>query len=161
MNQIEAPITDQDIKTIKRKVEKTKIFLFVFLFFIILWSWGLCDSDSYFTILNIFILVFDTIVLIVFSYALKRLRVTQKDLKAKIKIVDTFKVIDKYYTQRRNSSYIIIFDSKDIPKYEVTKRNYGLINVNDTIEIEYSKFAFWVLKIEHNKNDIENKQNLQ
>ncbi|MTH13991.1 hypothetical protein [Flavobacterium sp. LC2016-01] len=114
-----------------------------------------------FTILNIFIFVFIILTIIALAFSLKRLSVTKNDLTAQIKIVSTFKVIDKYYTIRKNSSYFIAFDSKDIPKYEVTKRTYELINIDDSIEIEYSKFAFWILKIEHNGNDIENKQNVQ
>ncbi|KAF2328214.1 hypothetical protein [Flavobacterium daemonense] len=162
MNQTEAPINNQEIKIIKRKVEKTKIFLFVFVSFIALWSWGMSNTDSLFSLFNIIVFVFVIITLIVLILFLKRLQTTRKDVESKIKIVSTFKVIDKYRESSRNSyNYIIVFDSKDIPKYEVTKSNYDLINITDSIEIEYSKFAFWILKIEHKGNDIENKYFIQ
>lgn len=161
MNRTETRITDKDIQTIKRKVKKTKVFIFVFLSFIALWSWGLSDSDTLFSIFNAIVFVIILIALVVLVLSLKRLKVTRNDLAAQIKIVNTFKVIDKYYTLKKSSNYFIVFDSKDIPKYQVAKKTYSLINIDDFIEIEYSKFAFWILKIEHNGNDIENKQNAQ
>ena len=161
MNRTETRITDKDIQTIKSKVKKTKVFIFVFLSFIALWSWGLSDSDTLFSIFNAIVFVIILIALVVLVLSLKRLKVTSNDLAAQIKIVNTFKVFDKYKKKKKSRNYFILFNSKDIPKYEVTKKTYSLINIDDFIEIEYSKFAFWILKIEHNGNDIENKQNIQ
>ncbi|MDQ6469068.1 hypothetical protein RB619_00345 [Flavobacterium sp. LHD-80] len=122
INQTEVPINNQEIKIIKRKVEKTKIFLFVFISFIALWSWGMSNTDSLFSLFNIIVFVFVIIALIVFILFLKRLNITRKDIESKIKIVSTFRVIDKYRTSNRNSyNYIIVFDSKDILNMRLQK----------------------------------------
>jgi len=162
LTQIETPITTQDIKIIKRKAEKTKFYLLLLISFIGLWAWGMSDTESLFSIFNAFVLFFIIVTIIVFVFSIKRLKATRKDLKAQIKIVSTFKVIDKYRSGRNNHYYYkIVFDSKDIPNYEVTKHNYPLINIGDSISIEYSKFAFCILKIEHQGHTIENKHNIQ
>jgi hypothetical protein len=161
MNQIEAQITDAELNIIKSKIRKTNIFLFLFWAFVIFWGWGLCDLDTLFSFFNIIVAVFVILTVIMCIMSYKRLKLTKNDFAERIKIVTEFKVIDKHCTSTKSYRYTLEFDSKDIPKYEVKKSHYDLININDSISIEYSKAAFWILKIEHNGIDIENKQMIQ
>jgi hypothetical protein len=63
-----------------------------------------------------------------------------------------------YYGHRHGVRYFITLDSKVIKKYKVTKKVFNDLNINDSVYIEYSKYANWILKIEHKGIDIENKQ---
>ncbi|WP_026728829.1 hypothetical protein [Flavobacterium denitrificans] len=157
MNRIESPMTNLEIEIIKTKVFKMKVFILVFLAFLIFWAWGLSDNDEIFTFLNGIILC----VLILFSIfvvlALKKLWLTKNDIKSKIKILDELLVIEKHTTGTDNKRYTLQLDSDDIHRYIITKKAYDEISIGDTIKIEYSKCAFWILKIEHNGVSIENK----
>jgi hypothetical protein len=90
----------------------------------------------------------------------KKIITTRNDIKNKIKIIDELKVTNKYidYGQKHGARYFITLDSKVIKKYEVIENVFNDLNINDSVYIEYSKYANWILKIEHNGIDIENKQ---
>lgn len=159
MNRIELQMTTAELTIIKRKAEKGQIFIIVFLFFLVGWYWlwpTIGDSFPYvYYSISAFIGILFTFLFVQFFVIKKR---TKKDIESKIKISTEFKVIDKYYRSGTNYSYTIVFDSKDIPKYEVIEAIYNKININDSIFVEYSKFGFWLLKIEHNGITIENKR---
>jgi|GEM_PF-1490161 len=159
MNRIELQMTTAELTIIKRKSEKGQTFVIVFLFFLIGWYWlwpAIGDSFPYvYYSISAFIGILFTFLFVQFFVIKKR---TKKDIESKIKISTELKVIDKYYRSGTNYSYTIVFDSKDIPKYEVTETIFYKININDSIFVEYSKFGFWLLKIEHNGITIENKR---
>lgn len=160
MNRIEVPMTGLEIEIIKTKVLNMKVFIFVFFAFLAFWTWSLSDSTEIFTFLNGIILC----VLVLFSIfvilALKKLWLTKNDIQSKIKILNELRVIEKHSTRSGNPRYTLNLDSEDIHRYIVTKKVYDEIGIGDIITIEYSKYAFWILKIEHNGVNIENKNML-
>lgn len=159
MHRTEFQMTATELTIIKRKSEKGQLFVIVFLFFLASWYWlwpAIGDSFPYiFYSISAFIGILFTFLFVQFFIIKKR---TKKDIDSKIKISAEFKVIDKYSRSGTNYGYTIVFDSKDIPKYEVTEAIYNTININDSIFVDYSKFGFWLLKIEHNGITIENKR---
>jgi hypothetical protein len=158
MNSTELKMNTAEIALIKNKVKKAKIFMVVFitLFAILLWFWT--DKETPYSTfkngLSIFLVVLLLIFIVAFS---KKLLVTGSDIKNQIKIIDELKVIEKHLDSSRSSSYYIVFNSEIFKKYEVKKEIYDMINITDSVYIEYSKYANWILKIEHNGKDIENK----
>jgi len=146
-----------EIDLIKNKVIKSKIFISFFLFFIIGWFiiWFQIDFSLLTNVLGIILTLF-ILILIVIVY--KKSIDTKKDLEKKIKISDNLKIINKY-TERtgRSYNYLIILESNEIKKYQLKQDVYKKIQINDIINIEYSKFARWILKIEHNGENIANK----
>lgn len=158
MSQTESQMSHNDIEIIKKKVQKSKVFIFVLLSFLLLWGWGMCDTDTVFTLFNGIVALLFLVFFIFLVVLLKKIKTTKNDILSKIKIINEFPVLEKFCTGSSGSrDHIIVLDSKDIPKYTVTKKVYEDINIGDIVTIEYSKAAFWILKIEHNGISIENK----
>ncbi len=152
MNQIE-------IDLIKTKIYKSKIFLLGFLLFIVIWLvlWFQMGFNFLSSIIGFILIVF--ILILMFTY-LNTLKKSRKDFKQKIKISENLKVKHKYIHipfNRGIHKYLIKFESDKIRKYQVKKDIYEMIEVDDIIHIEYSKFACWILKIEYKGYDIYNK----
>ncbi|MGY0407251.1 MAG: hypothetical protein ACWIPJ_02685 [Polaribacter sp.] len=103
-------------------------------------------------------LVLFSLVFIIESFI--KWRNSKKDLKENIKISETLKISNKYILGGFNNStirYFIILESNKIKRYELKQDVYEVVQINDFIEIEYSKCACWILKIEHNGKNIANK----
>lgn len=158
MNPTELKMSNTEIALIKNKVTKVKFFSIILIAFFLVWLWFWTDKETPYSLLDNGISIFIAILLLIFIFFLsKKLLVTRNDIKNQIKIIDEFKVIEKYIDRSKVSRYYIVFNSKVLNKYQVTKNVYEVINVTDSVYIEYSKHANWILKISHNNIDIENK----
>ncbi|MFB9079480.1 hypothetical protein ACFFLS_06305 [Flavobacterium procerum] len=161
MNRTEASMNAAEVKIVKHKNIKSMLFLFVFTAITSFLLW-LLITDSFSLITTILTTAFVIITIVLFIDIVKKLNIAKKDIEQRIKVTDQFTVIKKYHSKSNNSySYYIDFNSEDIKNYEITKKAFDPINVGDTIEIEYTKYAFWILKIEHNGVNIENKSRIQ
>ncbi|MGL2987185.1 hypothetical protein ACSVH5_06275 [Flavobacterium sp. RSSA_27] len=161
MNPTETKMINAEVVLIKSKVKNTKIFIVAFFAFVSIWFWIWNSQESPYSILNnsINIGLISFLLLLIYSIS-KKIITTKTDIKNQIKIIDELTVTNKYvdYGQKRGVRYFITLDSKVIKKYEVTENVFNDLNINDSVYIEYSKYANWILKIEHNGIDIENKQ---
>ena len=157
--QIEAKFTQADIIKIKSKRGQSNVaFIFAFIMFgaIIYFK-----NDS----LNLFLKIIFYACLAITSFAVFDIFFgdnSSKDLKNKIKIVTKITVLDKNINTSDGASetthYELDFGGvSDIKHYEVKRRIFDKIKVGDIIDIEYSKESCWILKIELNSLDIENK----
>jgi hypothetical protein len=161
MDPTEIKMINAEVVLIKSKVKNAKIFIIVFFAFASIWFWIWNSQESPYSILNNSINIVLISFLVLFIYAVsKKIITTRNDIKNQIKITDELKVTNKYkdYGQKLGVRYFITLDSKVIKKYEVTENVFNDLNINDSVYIEYSKYANWILKIEHNGIDIENKQ---
>jgi hypothetical protein len=159
MNPTELKMSTSEIAQIKGKVENSTFFMIAFITFIGIWLWLFNDSEAPYFVLTSVISAFLILLTLYLIYAFfKKIKETKDDIKNQIKIINVFEVVDKHTSGSKNTKYIIVFNSKDIPKYQVTQTVFNTINIHDTVSVEYSKFAFWILKIQHNGVDIENKR---
>ena len=88
----------------------------------------------------------------------------RKDIKERIKIKTRLKIKEKSKSNKtnNNNTHRILFEKNEyLTVYNVTKKTYNNLNVGDIIDIEISKFDNWILKIEWNSIDIENKSYLK
>ncbi|QIH39585.1 hypothetical protein G7A72_12535 [Flavobacterium sp. Sr18] len=161
MNPTETKMINAEVVLIKSKVKNAKIFIVAFFAFVSIWFWFWNSQESPYSILNnsINIGLISFLLLLIYSIS-KKIITTKTDIKNQIKIIDELTVTNKYvdYGQKRGVRYFITLDSKVIKKYEVTENVFNDLNINDSVYIEYSKYANWILKIEQNGIDIENKQ---
>ncbi|QZK91198.1 hypothetical protein K5V07_12135 [Flavobacterium sp. CHNK8] len=161
MDPTEIKMINAEVVLIKSKIKNAKIFIIVFFAFASIWFWIWNSQESPYSILNNSINIVLISFLLLFIYAVsKKIITTRNDIKNQIKITDELKVTNKYkdYEQNGGVRFFITLDSKIIKKYEVTENVFNDLNINDSVYIEYSKYANWILKIEHNGIDIENKQ---
>jgi hypothetical protein len=161
MNPTETKMINAEVVLIKSKVKNAKIFIAAFFTFVSIWFWIWNSQESPYSILNnsINIVLISFLLLLIYAIS-KKIITTKNDIKNQIKIIDELTVTNKYvdYGQKRGARYFITLDSKVIKKYEVIENVFNDLNINDPVYIEYSKCANWILKIEHNGIDIENKQ---
>ena len=88
----------------------------------------------------------------------------RKDIKERIKIKTRLKIKEKRRSNKTNNknTHRILFEKNEyLTAYNVNKKTYDNLNVGDIIDIEISKFDNWILKIEWNSIDIENKSYLK
>ena len=147
-----------EIDLIKDKIFKSKVFLFFFLIFILVWL--ILWFNYEFSLLTKIIGSVLTLMCLIFVIAsFKQWNNSVIDLKKNIKISETLKITNKYIDHgiKRSNRYYIILESNEIKKYQLKQNIYDIIHINDFIYVEYSKFANWILKIEHKGKSIENK----
>ena len=160
MEKSEQKFTQDDIKKIKSKRSKSNIAFFIafivlgtIIFFMESSTPIMLKGMAYFFFAITGYVVFDMF----FGDNSK------KDLQNQIKVVTKVTVTDKSIKHRgggknRVSYYELSFDGNgDIEKYEVKKDIYNKVQIGDVIDIEYSKSSLWILKIELNSENIENR----
>ena len=150
-------MNQSEIDLVKDKVLKSKLFLLFFLIFICGWLilWINYKFGFLIQIIGLIVVIF---ILILIFYFFKNWKNSKIDLKKNIKISETFKIIDKYIVYGGGPvKYIIVFESRKIKKFQLEKKDYNVVQINDYVKIEYSKYAHWILKIEHNGKSIANK----
>ncbi|WP_281234752.1 hypothetical protein [Flavobacterium gelatinilyticum] len=158
MTSTEAPMNDAEVKIVKHKNIKSVLFLFGFAAITSFLLW-LSITDEFSLFLIVFTIAFVIITIALFIDVVTKFNIAQKDIQQQIKVIDQFTVIKKHQSKNSGNSYsyYIDFNSEDIKSYEIKKKAFDAINTHDTVEIEYTKYAFWILKIEHNGINIENK----
>ncbi len=151
----ELEMNDNEVKFMKRKVLKSTVFTIVFSLFLAAFYIGWNHHEPSIIVSAIVILLF--LVIIFFYFA--KLISTQKDIKERIKVVGELRIIDKYTggADSNSRTYKIIFDSKILYSYEVIERVYDELNIDDIIDVEYTKHAIWILSIKSKGMNIENK----
>ena len=149
-----------EVALITKKVKNVKIFIIAFFAFVSLWFWIWNRQEFPYSFLNITIntILILFILLLILGISKKNIN-TRKDFINQIKVIDELIISNKYIHGSGNDvRYYICFDSKILKEYDVKANVFNSLNINDSVHIEYSKYANWILKIEHNGIDIENKQ---
>lgn len=154
----EARFTEKDLKIVKSKSKKSYIVWFIASIILGVISYGLLKKPGFDFVgfLAIFFFIISLTPYLHFFYKSP----TKLDLEDKIKISTELKV--KY--KRTNLAdddigyqYEIEFEENpDFYKYGLLEEDYDKISVGDTIYLEFTKQARWILKIEWKDQDIEN-----
>ena len=89
----------------------------------------------------------------------------RKDIKEKIKIKTEIIIREKLEltsSSSNSTTYRLLFEKNEyLTVYDVVKSDFNKIKVGDIIVLECSKSSKWVIKIEWNSENIENKSYLK
>ena len=89
----------------------------------------------------------------------------RKDIKEKIKIKTEIIIREKLEltsSSSNSTTYRLLFEKNEyLTVYDVVKSDFNKIKVGDIIVLECSKSSKWVIKIELNSENIENKSYLK
>lgn len=157
---IEIKFSRKDRNKLKKKILGKGIFTFVFLLlsaFSIYYFFKI-SAGNYLILFIISIIFLGTFTHIIYLYI-----TLKKDLDYNIKIVSKVKVSNKKRREHEGSTdhYILLSGNYEYNNYSVWRKDFDRINIGDTIELEYSKYGNWILKIKCNGINIENNANFK
>ena len=156
----EIKFSRKDRNKLKKKILGKGIFTFVFLLLSAFSTYYFfkISADNYLILFIINLIFLGTLTHIIYLII-----TLKKDLDNNIKIVSTVKVISKKKRTNDGTSdyHILLSGNYEYNNYKVWKKDFDRINNGDTIELEYSKYGKWILKIKCNGINIENNSNFK
>ncbi|QCE41376.1 hypothetical protein [Psychroserpens sp. NJDZ02] len=156
----EIKFNTKDKRKLKNKILGKGIFTFLFLLlsaFSIYYFFKI-SADNYLILFIVSLIFLGTLTHIIYLFI-----TLKKDLDNNTKIVSTVKIISM--KEKRNDGisdyHILLSGNYEYNNYKVFKKDFDRINSGDTIELEYSKYGKWILKIKCNGINIENNANFK
>ncbi|MBC5864639.1 hypothetical protein [Flavobacterium turcicum] len=157
------------IKYWKSILANTIVFLMFGIPFYLVNEKGIKYEDFSSILFNIFFFIILLLTLLNLIGLLISQKEIRKDIKEKIKIKTEIIIREKREltsssstSETNSTTYRLLFEKNEyLTVYDVVKSDFNKIKVGDIIVLECSKSSKWVIKIEWNSENIENKSYLK